>query len=310
MNKVTVIGDVNVDLLLSPIENYPRKDLQERISWLKVEVGGGAAHVALALSKLEVKTKLIGLIGNDLFGKFISEKMKKFGVESMLKTVKKETGISIGINFEDGSRSLLTYRGTNSLFSLKDFNLSEVEGNVLFLSGYGLLEKLMKDAEKVLSFAKKKGMITCLDPDIKSYRSFDINKIKKALKFVDFFFPDMEEGKLITREKDKAKIIEKLLRIGCKTVALKLGGEGCIVADENNFIEVEAIETKAINSTGAGDFFNAGFVFGYLKHKDLEKAGDFGNATAAFAISRFGDERYPSKADVEKLVKGYEWKER
>jgi sugar/nucleoside kinase (ribokinase family) len=310
MDKVTVIGDVNVDLLLSPIENYPRKDLQERISWLKVEVGGGAAHVALALSKLGVKTKLIGLIGNDLFGKFILEKMKKFGVESMLKTVEKETGISIGINFEDGSRSLLTYRGTNSLFSLKDFNLSEVEGNVLFLSGYGLLEKLMKDAEKVLSFAKKKGMITCLDPDIKSYRSFDINKIKKALKFVDFFFPDMEEGKLITREKDNAKIIEKLLRIGCKTVALKLGGEGCIVADENNFIEVEAIETKAINSTGAGDFFNAGFVFGYLKHKDLEKAGDFGNATAAFAISRFGDERYPSKADVEKLVKGYEWKER
>jgi sugar/nucleoside kinase (ribokinase family) len=74
MTEVTVIGDVNIDLLLSPIKDYPEKDLQHKIPWLKIEVGGGAAHVALALSKLGIETKLIGLIGKDPFGNFILEK--------------------------------------------------------------------------------------------------------------------------------------------------------------------------------------------------------------------------------------------
>jgi 2-dehydro-3-deoxygluconokinase len=178
------------------------------------------------------------------------------------------------------------------------------------LSGYGLLENFRKDTIKVLKFAKRNGMITCMDPDLKSYRQFDAREMKNVLKFVDFFFPDLEEGKVIVKEKDKMKIVEKLLKLGCKTVALKLGREGCIVADENNLLMLGPIETNAINSTGAGDFFNAGFVFGYTKHKDLESAGIFGNAVAAFAISRFGDERYPCRAEVEKLVKGYEWKEK
>jgi len=310
MSKVTVIGDVNIDLLLSPIENYPKRDLQKILSWIRVEVGGGGAHVALALSKLGVKTKLIGLIGEEPFGKFILEKVKKFGVESKLKTVEKETGISVGINFKDGSRSLLTYRGTNSIFSIKDFNLEEIEGEILFLSGYGLLENFRKDVRKTLKFAKKNGMITCMDPDLKSYRRFDANEMKSVLKLIDFFFPDLEEGKVITREKGKMKIVEKLLKLGCKTVALKLGSEGCIIVDKNNLLRLGPIKTNVVNSTGAGDFFNAGFVFGYTKYKDLESAGVFGNAVAAFAISRFGDERYPSRSEAEKLVKGYEWKEK
>jgi len=310
MNKVTVIGDVNIDLLLSPIENYPKKDLQEKIPWLKIEVGGGAAHVSLTLSKLGIRTRLIGLVGKDIFGKFILEKMREFGVESRLRIARMETGISIGINFKDGSRSLLTYRGTNSLFSIKDFDLHEIKGEILFLSGYGLLENFRKDIVKVLKFAKNNGMITCMDPDVKSYKKFDNSEIKNVLKLVDFFFPDLEEGKVITGEKDKIKIVEKLLKLGCKTVALKLGKEGCIVGDKNNFLILGAIKTNVINSTGAGDFFNAGFVFGYMKHKELESAGTFGNAVAAYAISRFGDERYPCRAEVEKLVKGYEWKEK
>lgn len=310
MNEVTVVGDVNIDLLLSPIKSYPKKDLQEKIPWLKVEVGGGAAHVALALSRLGVKTKLFGLVGEDPFGNFVLEKMKKFGVECRLKAVEKETGVSIGINFEDGSRTLLTYRGTNSLFSIDDFDLSEIKGKILFISGYGLLEKFRKDVGRVLKFGKKRGMMTCMDPDLKSYRSFDIDEIKNVLRLVDFFFPDLEEGKIITREKDETKIVEKIMRLGCKVTTLKLGKEGCIVADKNNFIKIAATKTNVINPTGTGDFFNAGFVFGYMRYKDLERAGTFGNALAAFAISKFGDERYPSKAELEKLAKGYEWKEK
>jgi sugar/nucleoside kinase (ribokinase family) len=303
MAEVTVIGDVNIDLLLSPIKNYPKKDFQQKIPWLKVEVGGGAAHVALALSKLGVKTKLIGLIGKDSFGNFIIEKIENFGIENGLRAIEKETGISIGINFEDGSRSLLTYRGTNSLFSIHNFNLSEIGGRILFLTGYGLLEKFRKDMKKVLKFAKRKGMITCLEPDVKGGINFKRKEFFQILKFVDFLFPDFEEAKSLTQEKNLEKILKKFFRFGCKIVALKLGEKGCIIAKKDKMIKIPAIKTKVVNPTGAGDFFNAGFVFGFLKYNSLEKAGIFGNATASFAISKFGDERYVSEKDIRKIMK-------
>ncbi len=308
MVEVTVIGDVNVDLLTSPIEKYPKKDSQILINSAKLEVGGGAAHFALALAKLGIKTRFIGLIGNDIFGDFILRKLENFKVESRIKRVNGETGISIGIHFRDGSRSLLTFRGTNSLFSLKDFELEEIEGKVLYIGGYNLQKNFQKDVKKVLSYAKEKGMINCLEPDLKSGINCSLDELKRDLKLVDFFFPDFEEGRILTGKRKEKEVAGEILKFGCGNVALKLGEKGCLIANKEKIFRIKAIKTNAINPTGAGDFFNAGFIFGYLKHKDLKIAGLYGNALAAFAISRFGEERYASRAKVEELVKGYEWK--
>ncbi|MEM5882636.1 MAG: carbohydrate kinase family protein [Candidatus Aenigmatarchaeota archaeon] len=303
MVEVTVIGDLNVDILTYPIEKYPKKDFQIFIDSAKLEVGGGAAHFAMAISKLGIKTRFIGLLGSDFFGDFIIEEMKKFGVENKIKRIDKETGISIGIHFKDGSRSLLTFKGTNLLFSLKDFRLEEIKGKFLYIGGYNLQEKFQKDVKKVLNYAKEKGMITCLEPDLKSGINCDVEELKGNLKFVDFFFPDFEEGKILTEEKDEEKIVEKILSFDCKNVALKLGEKGCIVANKEKIFRIGAIKTKVINPTGAGDFFNAGFVFGYLKTKKIEKAGIYGNALASFAISKFGDDRFPTRKEVERIVR-------
>jgi ribokinase len=303
MVEVTVIGDINVDILTSPIENYPKKDSQVLIDSVELEVGGGAAHFALALAKLGIKTRFIGLLGNDFFGDFILHKLKNFKVESKIKRINKETGVSIGVHFKDASRSLLTFRGTNSLFSLKDFRLEEIEGKVLYIGGYNLQKNFQKDVKKVLSYAKEKGMINCLEPDLKSGINCNLEELKKNLKLVDFFFPDFEEGKILTKEKNEEGIAEKILNFGCKNVALKLGEKGCLLANKEKIFRIGAIETKVINSTGAGDFFNAGFVFGYLKKKRIEKAGIYGNALASFAISRFGDERFAERKELEKIVR-------
>lgn len=303
MTETTVIGDVNVDLLTSPIKRYPKKDSQILIDSAKLEVGGGAAHFAMAISNLGIETRFIGLLGSDFFGDFITEEMKKFGVESKIKRIDRETGISIGIHFKDGSRSLLTFRGTNLLFSLKDFKLEEIKGKVLYIGGYNLQKNFQKDVKKVLKYAKEKRMITCLEPDLKSGINCNLEELKRNLKFVDFFFPDFEEGKILTKEKDEEKIVEKILGFGCKNVALKLGEKGCIVANKEKIFRIGAIKTNAINPTGAGDFFNAGFVFGYLKSKKIEKAGIYGNALASLAISRFGDDRFPTRKDIERMVR-------
>ncbi len=304
MVEVTVLGDINVDLLTPPIKAYPKKDSQVLIPNLKMEVGGCAAHSALALAKLEVKTRLIGLIGKDWFGKFLLEKLKEFRVDSKVKQAERgKTGISFGISFKDGKRSLITFRGTNSLLSLKDFKLEALGGKIFLLGGYNLLRSLEKDAGKILKFVKEKGMLTCLEPDLKSGVNCNLRMFKKNLKLVDFFLPDFEEGKILTKEKDEAKIAKKILRFGCKHVVLKLDKKGCLIANKKESFRIRAFKVKAVNPTGAGDFFNAGFIYGLLKYKSLKKAGILGNIAGAFAVTKFGEERCINKEEMEKWSK-------
>jgi len=90
------------------------------------------------------------------------------------------------------------------------------------------------------------------------------------------------------------KIFNKAISYGCKTVVMKLGEKGCLIGQKNKVIKVPAFKTKVVNPTGAGDLFDAGFIFSFLRGDCVEKAGKFGNLVASFGISRFGDCRYPT----------------
>src|SRR4030042_1363631 len=126
---MTVIGDLFADILTSPVSSYPKEDSQNLVEMIEMEVGGGAAHFALAASRLGLRTRMIGMIGNDVFGNFILNDMEMFGIDSKIKRCEKVgTGVSMGIQFNNGSRSLLTYRGANELFSKGDFDLKDIGG--------------------------------------------------------------------------------------------------------------------------------------------------------------------------------------
>lgn len=301
---ITVIGDVNVDLLTKPIPRLPKKDSQLLIPSPDLTIGGGAANFAFTASKLRLRTMLVGLVGEDVFGDYIVKKVREFGIENKIRRTKREkTGITIGIQLKDGSSSLLTYRGTNSILSLRDFKLSDVKGKVVHIGGYNLLDGLRKDVYKTLKHAKKKGMLTSLDPDIKSRVRFDVKKFRKTAKIVDFFFPNKAEGKLLTRKSREKEIVRDLLKLGCKTVALKCGEKGCMVGKVNKISKIKGFRVKAVSPTGTGDIFNASFIFNYLKTKDIRKAGKFANAACALAITKTGEGRYPSWRQVIKFLR-------
>lgn len=304
MTKITVIGDINVDLLTSPVRSIPKKDLQTLIPYMNLTIGGGAANFAFAISKLGLKTRLVGLVGNDVFGEYIIKKVKGFGIENRIrKTNKEKTGITFGIQFEDGSKSLLTFRGTNSLFSKKDFKWKEINGRVLHIAGYNLLDNFRKDVYEILKYAKKKKMLTSLDPDIKVEMRFDLKELEKVLKFVDMFFLNKIEGKILTQDEKNDKIVKKLLDFGCKIVALKCGKEGCIVGNKGKIYKIKGIKVRAINPTGIGDIFNASFVFSYLKTGNIKQAGIFANGAGALAITRANEERFVTEKEVLRFLK-------
>lgn len=303
---VTVVGDVNVDLLTVPIGYLPKKDSQVLVPNIGLTIGGGAANFAFATSKLGLKTRLIGLVGSDIFGKYLIKKAKEFGINSKIKERKDErTGISFGIQLKDGSRSLLTYRGTNALFSKKDFKLDEIEGKVLHIGGFNFLDNLRKDVYEIVRYAKMKKMIVSLDPDVKSGTMFNIEEFRKVLKFVDLFFPDKKEGEVLTAKKEELKIVKSILKFGCKIVALKCGEGGCVVGSKNRIFRIKGIREKAINPTGIGDIFNAAFVSKYLKTGNIKEAGIFANAVGALAITKSNEKRFATEKEAVSFLRKY-----
>jgi len=299
MTDVTVIGDVNVDLLSSPVLSYPKRDSQILIPSINLQIGGGAANFAFAISRLGLKTRLVGLVGKDIFGEYVIKKTKEFGIESRIRRTDRErTGITFGVQFKDGSKSLLTFRGTNSLFSKKDFKLEEIKGKAIHITGYNFLDKLRRDVYKIIKYAKKKKMLVSLEPDIKSEIRFGIKELRKVLKLVDLFFPSKREGEMLTSKKEKREIIKNLLKFGCKVVSLKCGNRGCVVGNKNKIFIIKGIRVRPINPTGIGDIFNAAFVYEYIKTKDIKKAGIFANASGALAITKTDEKRFVREKEV------------
>ena len=306
MNDVTVIGDINLDVISSHLENYPEKDKQTILPKIIVELGGSSAIFASTCSSLGMKTKFIGRLGFDFISEFLVKEIEKIGVISGIKRVEgEEAGITISLTFKDMKRAMITFRGSNENLFKKDFELEEIEGKILHIGGFNLLDSLRKDVYEIFSDARKKGMRTSLDPnwDPKGWTKQRLVDLIKILKITDFFFPDYEEGKAITKVEDPEKIVEKLLYLGAKIVALKCGKDGCYVGSKNEIFHAKGFKVKTVQTTGAGDAFDAGFIKAFLSGLSLKECARFANAAGALYTTKFGIERFPKEEEIKKLLK-------
>jgi 2-dehydro-3-deoxygluconokinase len=303
---VTIVGDINVDIKIPPLQIYPEKDRQVIVPNMYLTTGGSACNTAIACSRLGLKTRFIGKLGGDNFSKFLLKSLKDIGVETKIKISKKEkTGVTFALTVKD-SRSFITYKGTNNTLKVADIPLKYIEGKVFVLSGYNLLNDLRKDAEKLFEYAKKNKMITALDPnwDPNGWTKERIEDINKLLEFTNWFFPDLEEGKAISLTEKENLILGKLAMFGPEIVCLKLGDNGCLLGEKDKKQLIDSFHVKSVNPTGSGDVFLAGFIKEILDGKSPEQAVKFANAAAALSITTFGLERYPKTEQVEKFMKG------
>jgi len=277
MIDVTSIGDVNIDILTEPIERI-EEDEQTIVEKMKIKVGGGAANFAIWLSKLGMKVRLIGLVGNDYFGELIKEQLRKMGLDLKLKTIDEKTGITFGINFKDGSKKLITYRGTNKLFSIAHIKISEIEGEIVYFSGYNLLESLRRDLPVLLEQLKNNNKVISFDPDLKAGIKFDKKEFFEIAKFVDIMFLNEREAALIAKKLDWFK---------GRTIVIKRGKNGAYAIENGERVEVSGREANVKNPTGAGDVFNAAFIHHYYYGYDLRECLEFANEEAVKYLETF-----------------------
>jgi sugar/nucleoside kinase (ribokinase family) len=301
MVDVTILGDINVDVITSPIERYPDKDSQITIPSIQLSPGGCACNTAIACANLGIKTRLIGKLTNDIFSNYLIKTLKKVGVNRKIKIVKnKMTGITLATTFKDMKRSFITYRGTNESLSTNDFKLKDIKGKILIITGFNLLDNLRKDVKRLFEYAQNKGVKTGLDPnwDPKGWTEKRLRDIYDIFKSTDWFFPSVEEGKAISKTEHERLMIKKMRYLGPEIVCLKLGERGCLVGYEDTIKSIGGFKVISTSTTGSGDVFLAGFIKGYLSGWPIDDCITFANATGALSTTNIELKKYPTYKQV------------
>lgn len=247
------IGILVVDIVGEPIDSLPEKGKLEFLDELQLHTGGCAVNTGIALSRLGVETEVIGMVGKDILGDFIINRLKAEGVETTnIKRSSKSTSSTMVMVSEDGERSFFHHIGANGELTARDIDCEALKrADLIHIGGTLLMPKFDgADTRKVLKRAKELGKITSLDTAWDPTGRWA--RIEPCLPFIDYFLPSIEEAKEITGEKEPRKIADFLLERGVGTVALKMGGQGCYVRDRREETRLPAIEVKVKDTTGAG----------------------------------------------------------
>jgi sugar/nucleoside kinase (ribokinase family) len=298
---VALIGDALIDYQYW-VDRIPPAGGDEMISMSNKCTGGSAANTAAALGQHGVKTSFCGRIGNDENGQWIKDRLSSAGVDVSCMQYSESTGYVLSIIDANRERTMLSYRGASADPLEWTPGLHNMMSSIklLVISGYSLMNS--KQASLSLSAvkeARKAGALAALDPS-PIVSQIDPDVLNSILSETDIIFPNAAELLIITGSQDIETGIRSLLtRVPC--IGLKMGSEGSIAAvrkgfvssagtvfSEDMIISVSALPVSAIDTTGAGDAFNAGFIASMLQGEPPHKWLEYGNRLAAKVVAQKG----------------------
>jgi sugar/nucleoside kinase (ribokinase family) len=253
--------------------------------------GGDAMNEAVIMSRLGLHVGLIGKIGDDSLGHMVLEKAEKSGVDIDNVKISGSTGTTTSVVLinEKGDRNFIFCKGSNSVFSMEDIDLSMI-GRSKIISVGSLFELPMLDRggiETIFKKAKEKKVTTAADVTHDVY-GLGLEGIKGVLTYTDIFLPSYVEAVYLTKREDPEKAAEMLLNCGVKIVVIKLGPKGCYIKTGEESLYINTYDVKRVDTTGAGDNFVAGFLTGTLKGWDLKKCGMFANVVGSICVGEVG----------------------
>ncbi len=296
---VVVLGDINVDLVFF-VDEPPRPGGMSLARNFQEHHGGVGGNIASALARLGVKVGLIGAIGMDAFGEKALAALRERGVETSRISVIKgyHTGLmSISVD-NRGERAIVGSRGANAVRRLADEDLEYISrSRHLHVSGYQMLNRDRGEgALRLLQHAKKLGLTVSIDMEGAAFLSQVEEKLGGLPTHV---FANRWEAEGFTGAKNEGEMVRRLRRrLGSEAAVVKLGEGGCIVDWRNGTKLIPAFKVKVVDSTGAGDAFNAGFIYGILNGLSPEESAIIGNAMGAYKCSGFGARHHPTLKEL------------
>ncbi|MBX4212638.1 carbohydrate kinase family protein [Candidatus Pacearchaeota archaeon] len=287
MYDIITMGSASIDVFVKTKEEIRKHKshtdlcyhLGEKIlvNDLSFHTGGGGTNTAVAFSRLGLKTGYIGAIGNDLQGVLVLKELKKENIDFLGGVKKGDTGYSI-ILPSDNDRAILSYKGINNSLETRDVHFAKSQW--LYIST--MLEKSFSTAQAIMK--RHQGKIAA---NISMYLARQgIKKLTPFLKKLDVLILNREEAQALTGKKDINHIMDSLGRY--VKIIVVTDGFHPIHAYDGKMHRKEIRRVKVIDSTGAGDAFGAGFVYGIIRVKNIDTCLSYGDREAKAVLSHIG----------------------
>jgi ribokinase len=299
---VLVAGDLFLDLVMSGFGSWPCPGEEAFAKKFYKEVGGGAAITACGLSKLGLHTGVLGSVGGD-DGQWMLDRLQTLGVDTsrIRQSSTEPTAVTVSVSTAL-DRTFLTYSGANR-------ELPEILRNLPSVAASSQVRHVhlahaidLETAQASFKAITDKGQSLSLDVGWHPEWFADSRGIA-ALTEVDIFFPNEREAALITGEAEPERILRALERIGLKRIALKLGAQGAALLWDGEIAFQQAGAIEPVDTTGAGDCFDAGFLYAWLRGMDPKLCLRAGAACGEMSARTLGGlAGFPTKEELEGIL--------
>ncbi|WP_460009479.1 carbohydrate kinase family protein [Methanobacterium movens] len=276
--EVISLGTCNMDFILK-VPRFVEIDSEMYIETINTSPGGSALNFAVNLSRNGIKMGLIARLGNDDYGKIILSKVSRENMDiSRCLTLNDQTGMAFISVDKGGKRSIYSFMGANAKLNLLKEDIDYIKSSP-FTHLTGVYWEVAYD---VAQYAPK---LSFSPGSLLS--SYGVDKLKRVLKKTELLFLNEKEVNILTGEKTYEGS-QLLLEEGVSNVIVTRGKEGAIIYSRDNTISASTKKVKALDTTGAGDAFAAGFVFKWLKGEKEEKCLEFANQSAFRCLNILG----------------------
>lgn len=301
--KLDVIGfgALNLDRLFQ-VNQIACKDEEGYIENLQESCGGSAANTIIGLSRLGMETGFIGKIGGDREGETLLENLNNEDVntEGIIQGSKGRSGTVHGYVDRKGQRALYVDPGVNDQINIQEINMKYVS-NTKLLHFTSFVGESIKAQEALLEILPDQVMVS-LDPGM-IYANKGIKSMERILQRTDILLINqMELDLLLPSLKSQEDKIKTILNYGIKILIIKQGKKGCLVTDGPKTYLLDSYKVDCQDTTGAGDAFNSGFIYGFLEGKSIKESAMIGNFVASCCVQELGATTgLPSKSAVDNL---------
>jgi len=284
-------GIIVADHVCAPIDHLPDAGELVTTERLELAIGGCAANVAVDLAKLNVQVAIAGIVGSDVFGRYVQEELEAAGVncDFVVESTTHQTSGTLVINVRGEDRRFIHTVGANAQFSGSEVTPEMVQAcRVLYLGGYCLAENpTAENVARLFEIAREKGVTTVLDVVIPGEADY-WPKLRPVLPHTDVFLPNDDEARIITGETDPVRQAERFHELGAETVVITCGERGAILLSDTALLQADADRVEFVDGTGSGDAFDAGFIYGLLNGKTEVECLRLGSALGASCVRETG----------------------
>ena len=316
MKRVLGLGNALVDLLIqmsddalidslklpkgsmTMIDEQQADHISELIKNLNVPMvsGGSAANTIHGISRLGISCGYIGKVNEDKLGNFFGQDLKDAGIDSLLLKGAASSGRANTFISTDSERTFATYLGAAVELADIDLKADMFEGfDIFHIEGYMIYNTAL--TEKALQLAKENNMMVSLD--LASYNVVEdkLEFLQRIIpEYVDIVFANEEEAKAYTK-KEPAEALN-IIAEQCEIAIVKIGKDGSLIKSGNSIYTIDAVPCQPIDTTGAGDQYAAGFIYGLIQNLSFDKCGQIGALIAGKVIEKYGariqDNDWPS----------------